>query len=626
MSHPRDPYDRSREPQDDDIYGQEPWMLDPYADSYADPYSEQPAGRPEQEQYDQFAPEHLPAEQFTPEQIYAQEPYVPGPETGKIVAQTGYPYEGDYQTGELPPGAFQTGFEPDLAAWPTPEEMRAGEPESEAELTMGGRVAAAAAAAAAAAPRLRRVRRQRGRKLDTTALVALGLIVAMGVALLLIRPHEWEQPKLASESSAPTASTVVCPGKPKNGSSDVAVTNAAGGSGEVSLAGPGAGKGGQADVGSGKVTSAPAKAGSVVVRAGKEVAPGLVAGRSTTKPLAATGCLAPQAEAWFPGVGAGATHNSVLELTNPNSGAATVDISLYDDKGAVAVPEDLRGVAIPGNTTRTFDLLHVIPRKGELSLKTTVVRGQAGVMVRDRAIALETSKSSEDYFPGQSAPAETNLLVGYPNSSASRTLTVVNPGDAQVSAKLRLLTPKNVLTPEGAPEISVPPNGQTQVDVTKLLGKDSADDAYGVEIVATGPVSTAMRSVDGGDVAITTATETISKPTAVVVPAGAAVGKKRVVISGPVEKTTASGTVKVVPVTAKGKALKAKSAKIGPGLGAEIEIPSEAALVQLVPEGVGVNAAVVMSGDGDAVVPFRPLRSEVRTAGVAPGLPLPLKP
>ena len=605
MSHSREPYDRSHEPQADDVYGQEPWMLDPFADPYA--------GQTAQ----------TPPEGYTPEQLYAQEPYVPGPETGQMLAQTGYPppYEGDYQTGE-----FQGAFEPEFEAWPTADEMRAGEPAPEPETAKGGRMAAAAAAAAAARPRLRRVRRQRGRRLDNTVLVALGLVGAMAVALLLNRPHQWEQPKLAADSSAPTAATVVCPGKPKSGADQVAVTNAADGSGEVSLSGPGAGNGAKATVGFGKVTGASVKPGSVVVQAGKEVAPGLVAGRSTTKPLAATGCLPPQAEAWFPGVGAGATHNSILELTNPNSGAATVDISLYDEKGVVAVPEDLRGVAIPGNTTRTFDLLHVIPRKGELSLKTTVVRGQAGVMVRDRAIALETQGGSEDYFPGQSTPAETNLLVGYPNKSASRTLTVANPGDAQVSAELRLLTPKNVLTPEGAPEISVPPNGQAQVDLTKLLGKDSAGDAYGVEIVASGPVATAMRSVDGGDVAITTATETISKPTAVVVPAGASVGKKRVLISGPVAKTGASGTVKVVPMTAKGKALKAKSVEIGPGLGAEVEVPAEAGLIQLVPEGVEVNAAVVMSGDGDAVVPFRPLRSEVRTAGVAPGLPLPLEP
>lgn len=620
MSHPRDPYDRSHDPQADDVYGQEPWMLDPYADPYA--------GQ---------TPGHL-APEYTPEQIYAQEPYVPGPETGQMVAQTGYSpgYEGDYQTGEFRTGEFRTGefrtgdapgaFEPEFEAWPTADEMRADDPAVEPERAKGGRMAAAAAAAAAARPRLRRVRKQRGRRLDTTALVALGLIAAMAVALLLNRPHQWEQPTLAADSSAPTAATVVCPGKPKNGADQVAVTNAADGSGEVTLSGPGAGEGAEATVGAGKVTSVSAKPGSVVVKAGKEVAPGLVAGRATAKPLAATGCLPPQAEAWFPGVGAGATHNSVLELTNPNSGAATVDISLYDDKGAVAVPEDLRGVAIPGNTTRTFDLLHVIPRKGELSLKTTVVRGQAGVMVRDRAVALETQAVSEDYFPGQSTPAETNLLVGYPNSSASRTLTVVNPGDAQVSAELRLLTPKNVLTPQGAPEISVPPNGQARVDLTKLLGKDSADDAYGVEIVASGPVTTAMRSVDGGDVAITTATETISEATAVVVPVGAGVGKKRVVIAGPVAKTGSSGTVQVVPMTAKGKALKAKSVEIGPGTGAEVEVPAEAALIQLVPEGVSVNAAVVMSGDGDAVVPFRPLRSEVRTAGVAPGLPLPVSP
>ena len=57
MSHSRDPYDRSHEPQADDVYGQEPWMLDPYADPYAG-------------QTAQSAPEG-----YTPEQLYAQEPH-----------------------------------------------------------------------------------------------------------------------------------------------------------------------------------------------------------------------------------------------------------------------------------------------------------------------------------------------------------------------------------------------------------------------------------------------------------------------------------------------------------------------------------------------------------------------
>jgi len=35
---------------------------------------------------------------------------------------------------------------------------------------------------------------------------------------------------------------------------------------------------------------------------------------------------------------------------------------------------------------------------------------------------------------------------------------------------------------------------------------------------------------------------------------------------------------------------------------------------------------VVLSGAGDAVVPFRPPRSDERTARVAAGLPLPLEP
>lgn len=523
-------------------------------------------------------------------------------------------YDDEYLTGAYDSAQFnqyaadQEARQAEPEAWPTAAEMhgRTEEPESTGEVPVQQAI-------------LRRVRRQRGRGFDATVLAAAVLVVVTGIALVATRPHPFDQPDLAAHTSKPRSATAMCPGKPKGVADTLDVGDAAAsGSGKVELTGSGVGQRGSASVSSGKLTEKSASAGAVVIKAGADAASGLVAGRSTAKPLAAVDCGPPQATAWFTGVGAGAAHNSVLELTNPNSGSATVDVALFDEKGPIAVPDEMRGIAIPGNSTRTFDLLHQVPREGELALSTTVVRGQVGAVVRDRAVDVVSGGGTDDWLPGQSEPSKVNRLVGLPKNPDDAQLTVANPGDDQIHVSLKLMTPRSILTPQGAPDLDVAPHGVATADLSKVLG--NAGDAYGLEVTGSSAVTAALRTVDAGDVALTTPAEAVSGQTAVVLPTDHVITKKIDVAS-----ESGSGTVEVTALSANGRKLRSRTVKVGDQGGVEITVPTNAALVQLVPHGVKVHAAAVMSGNGDTVVPFRQLRTVARNASVAPGLPMPLR-
>ena len=462
-----------------------------------------------------------------------------------------------------------------------------------------------------------RVRRgARSSRLDLTAVIAVVLVLVAGVALLLTRPDGWNQPTMAAEQAALRSVTLVCPGA-LEGKDAVGVATTASGGGDVDVKGEGA-RGDSVPLVDGGVAPVAARKGGVVLTASGRAASGLVAGRSSRLPLAATSCTSPSGDQWFTGLGAGPVHNSTIELTNPNKGSGVVDITVVDEKGVVDVP-GLRGVAVPGGSSRSIDLQDLMPQKGSLAIHATVVRGQVAVSVRDRSAQLVGGSGSEEWLGGQELPSRSNLLIGYPDGAASRSLTIANPGDSQVTATVKLLTPDSVLTPAGAPQVQVAPQTVATVPLQGLLGKPVAQDAYGVEVDASGPVTAALRSIGNGDLAETVPATPITGTSAVVLPTGVGVRTKTVELAG----SSGVGAATIVSRDATGKELSSKRVALKQQQGATLDVPAGAAVVEIRPEKVSVSAAVVLAGRGGAgaaVVPFGELALSARVPSVAPGL------
>ena len=454
------------------------------------------------------------------------------------------------------------------------------------------------------------------RRLDLTVALAVALPVLVALALVVVRPEASSTPARPAEQSPLARASLVCPTGGEGSEVTLASAGRARGSAQVTPASDGR-QGRAVEVGAGGVTAAPGGSGAVVVSASDALAPELVAGRTSARPVAAADCRPVSAEQWFTGVGAAPTHGSTLELVNPNPGPAVAEVTVMGERGPVDAPS-LRGVTVPGNSSQTLDLAQVVPQRGDLVLRVVVSRGQLGMSVSDRAESLTGELTSEEWMPAQLAPATRSLLMGLPEGEGERVLSVANPSDSEVTATLRLVTAQSVFEPADAPELTLPPESVAHVDLAALLGSDVAEGALGIEVQGTAPVASTLRSLADGDLVVSAPGQAVTEATTLLLPGGLREGDKRLVLAG----ADSAGVATVTAHAADGSELASQRVELTPDRGAEVELPADAVRVDVEPARTSlVGSVVIESRDGGAVVPLRPLVRTGLEPKVAPGLP-----
>ncbi|WP_395693814.1 DUF5719 family protein [Nocardioides sp.] len=465
------------------------------------------------------------------------------------------------------------------------------------------------------APGRRSARRRR--RVDATMLLAVVLPLVVLLAVLAVRPGEELATTHPPTRTALTRSTVVCPSAAQD-APEVALTTAAAdvdGSVRVGLGADQA----EADVVSGQVTTADGGSGPLAVTGEDETAPGLVAARFGTQRPAAATCLPPRPDAWFTGVGSGAGHTSVLELTNPDAGTAVADVLVYGADGLVDAPR-LRGVSVPGGSSVQVDLAQVVPRRDELTLEVITARGRIGSTVVDSSDPVGRAPARTDWLPGQSEPSTTNLLMGLASGKDGRdVLTVANGGPDEVRATVQIVTDRSVFTPKDAPDLRIPPQSTVRLVLSGALADlVRGDDATGLRVTSTEPVTATLRTRAADDLSHTVPDPTVEGAATVLLPevtSGSAA--KTLLIAGAVR----AGVVDVVTRSASGRELSSDRVEVAPDRGASLELPTGAALVTVTPSRTTVAGAVLVEDDGAAVVPLTVAPVDGLVPAVGPGLP-----
>ncbi|WP_139978192.1 DUF5719 family protein [Nocardioides litoris] len=430
-----------------------------------------------------------------------------------------------------------------------------------------------------------------GRRLDVTTLLAVLLpLLAVAVALVVRTDGGAERTGAAAEEVPLTRASVVCPG----GGSDVLVTSTSGADGTVQV------RAGDEDrdveVGPGRVAEVDLGERPAVVTGEGDLAPGLVAGRFSS-PLASFDCRAPVFDQWFTGVGAGARHQSVLQLVNPDEGRAVVDVEVLGAEGEVDAP-GLRGIAVPGGQTRALPLAEVLPRRDELALHVTVVRGRVAASVRDTVRDLGRGRSGDDGLASQSAPAATNLLLGVPSGTGPRSLVLANTAESEGRASISFVTGRSTFAPAGLEAVELPPRSTVVVPLTQPLAQAATDGEagrpVGLQVESTVPATAALSGFVRGDLATAVPVDPLAGSGTAVLPAG----DKTLVLGG-------SGSPGVVTVTARdadGRQLAEERVEVAAGRAPSIELPGAARLVTVAAARTTVQAVVLVVGDGGATV------------------------
>lgn len=361
----------------------------------------------------------------------------------------------------------------------------------------------------------------------------------------------------------------------------------------------------------GSVTSADTGAGAVLVTGRERLAPGLLALRSGGAPLAAGRCVPPRPETWFAGLGARADHASVIELANPDLGAAVVDVEVHAPRGVLDVPE-LRGLRVPGRTSVRIDLSVTVPRRPDLAVRVAVSRGRAAVSVED-SVGDVGGVPVREWIPGQPAPEPEVLLLGLPAGTGTRTLSLVNPGSDEVRVSVRVVAPESVFTPAGVEEVRVGPGAAVSVQLDQVLAEETARGAMGLLVTAPAPVVATLASVVDGDLSLAGDPGQVTDRAVALLPEGRA----RLLVAGAV----ARGVATVVARSAAGEVLARTPVEVRPDRGQEIDLPTGTASVDVSVEGTTVVGAVLVSGSGATVLPLVELDLFGYIPGVRPALP-----
>jgi hypothetical protein len=454
----------------------------------------------------------------------------------------------------------------------------------------------------------RRTAQGRRFAVNLTTVLAVLLPLLTVAALALVRPEEPAASAHDPVQTALTSSLLVCPTAEPGARTVYATTAEQDASGKVTI-GPG-GSREPLPVLAGRVATYDSGAGAVLVQGTGDLAPGLVAARFTAKPVASNLCTPPAPDQWFTGVGAGAGHRSVLELTNPDRGPAIVDVTLYGRAGIIDVPA-LRGVSVAGLDTVRVDLATTIPRRDELAIRVTSARGRVAASVLDSFDELGAGASASDQLLAQPAPSTSNVLMGVTGGAGRQTLVLANSGADEVRANVRIVTEDSVFAPRGVEEIRVSPESVKRVSLSRVL--QGTDGVLGVVVDSTGPVTATLRSFVGGDLSHAVAGEGVSSSTTVVLPTGS----KQLLLSG----ADQIGVVSVVAHTAGGKELASRRIELNPGRGVAVDLPDGATLLRITPDGTSLIGAVLVQGRGSTVVPLRELVRTGLIPDVRPGTP-----
>ncbi len=443
-----------------------------------------------------------------------------------------------------------------------------------------------------------------GRRTDVTLWLAIGLPLLVLLGALLVRPGEVHRPGAAPDETPLTRATVICP----SGAGSVVVANDTDATGRV-LVRQGS-REGTTRLTPRRPNEVNGGQAPVVVAADGALASGLIAGRSGS-PLVAPDCRPPALDEWFTGVGAGAKHSSVLELVNPDEGAAVVDVLVYGARGLIDAPV-LRGRAVPGRSVVQIDLAQQLPHRGNLTLHVRTTRGRVSAAVLDTSDELGTGNAATDYLPSQPAPATSNLLLGLPDGAGPRVLLLTNPAETETRASIKVVTEKSTFAAVGTKEIVIPPQSVARVTMSTLLRDRNARDALGLLVESSAPVTATARLFIGGDLSHLAPPQPLTE-TALVVPRG----DKRLVLGG----ATSAAVVRVVSRDADGEVVSEDRVELAAGRGGVLDLPGGAVLVSVSTNGPEIGGAVLASGDGDAVLRLRPITRSGLVADVRPGLP-----
>jgi hypothetical protein len=322
--------------------------------------------------------------------------------------------------------------------------------------------------------------------------------------------------------------------------------------------------------------------------------------------LAASDCPSPAADWWLVGAGGSLSHHSVVEVDNPRTGDALIDVGVLGPHGQVQAP-GLQDIRVASGSRVRLDLAKYAPAVGDLAVHVTATRGLVSVSAPERWAAVPGVKRVRDWVTPQSSASRRATLVGVPADAEDATLLVANPSAREAVVTVQFAGERGTFAPTSHGRVSVPPQTVLPVD----LGRELKARPLAVRLTSQVPVTAAVRAVRGRDETTITPAAALGGESVVGVPPGTA---------GELVLVSLAGAAKplVVGYDSRGRAVGRRALEV-PARGAVRLKLWRTARSLAVTSGNGVVGALVLgSGQLLATVPLEPTAGRARLPSVRP--------
>jgi hypothetical protein len=463
----------------------------------------------------------------------------------------------------------------------------------------------------------RRATQRPGMRPDAPLVAGLVLVVLAGLAVLLTTPARVEEPGRAGVRSAGALvehTVFACPDEPPARGVDTTVAVGLAATPGASPAADGTVREGPLDevpgspleITRGELVGVDADGGPAVDGVGGAAA-GLFGGRTDSggRTLSAAPCVAPRAQWWFTGAGAGLDHSSSLLLANLDPGPAVVDLRVLGPDGEVDTVATT-GITIAPHTVHRVDLADVAPQTDELAVGVHASRGRVAAHVLDGYRDRPTGRPGTEWLAGTELPSRSLRLSGLPTRPRPTTLLVANPSDLEAVVELRVAGESGTFAPTGLEPVTVAPGAVTSVDIGAALPRR---EGVSLRLRSQVPVTASARIVVPGDHAYAVPVQPLVGPAAAMLPPRA--DRSVQLTAGAV-----AARVAVTAYDADGRRVDAADLTIDPTATQTWAPERRAAYVVVAPSaGAGsgtVHGAVVSEGRGLAVTPLSTLPLRVQ--------------
>ena len=353
------------------------------------------------------------------------------------------------------------------------------------------------------------------------------------------------------------------------------------------------------------------------------------AGDGDLRGLAAVTCQAPSSDQWLVGASTLVGRTSVLNLSNPSTTPATVNLELYGDKGQIKAPGS-RGLSIGAGQTRSLVLAGLAPQQAALAVHVSSTGGPVTATVQ-QSVLRGLTPGGVDYLGPTGQPGTRQVIPGVSlrgGAAAARlgsgfedaapTLALAVPGAQDAVVQVRVYG-KNGQQAMDKGVVNAPAGTVTQVPLSGLPDGD-----YTIAVSADVSVTAAVRATRGTvakdptDFAWVPASAPLSTDQVMTVPVGATSSLQFGAPSGRAE-------ISYRAITADGAIQPAAKATLAAGTTATVDVPAKAggsdvvgylfsasgdpayaALVQTEDKGPGLSVlSVPVTGSGLDKLPVR---------------------